>query len=81
MTGESRRQFFAQKDLLTLPADEDGRRVPQGVAGLPEVAVGHSESRINALPQRVLPYTGDGEESRPVRGRVSHQRRAHNLAS
>lgn len=61
MTGEGRGQFFTQKDLLTLPADEDGRRVPQSVAGLPEVAVGHGEPRINASARRVLPHTYDGE--------------------
>src|SRR5215213_551570 len=65
VTGEGRGQLLAQKDLLTLPADEDGSRVPCGVAGLPEVAVGHGEPRINAPPRRVLPHTYDGEDSRP----------------
>jgi hypothetical protein len=50
MAGEGRRQLLAQEDLLTLPTDEHGGRVPQGIAGLPEVEVVHGEPRINAPP-------------------------------
>src|SRR5687767_14067095 len=66
MTGEDRGQLLTQEDLLTLPAHKDGRRMPQCVAGLPEVAVGHGEPRINAPLRRMVPHTCDGEGSRPA---------------
>jgi hypothetical protein len=85
MTGEGRGQLLTQEDLLSLPADEHGGRVPNSDAGLTAVHVlGHSEPRTDSRPRGAArnaiaghrcgsppPYANDDEESRPAASHIT----------